>query len=409
MDIADREMRRALMEAAARLPQLAEGGSIKAPVYRLQQRNDGCWRWFENGKYGGTTGCKEEADARLWLATFKLQRNAEEDGLFDVRRVSVTAVIEHRTKIMERRKKQAETKKKQRGPQVVISTLRAIEGHVEGLQLRHLSDEKIDEIGEAMFAEGRSYEYFCNATRFLATAIRQYTKKTFGAKFLPFDPPPCPKGRTVVVSDAQRDRVKRWALGEEAYDPQTGLWTRQKGLSDAARRDRQVAYRELYLGLTFGSRPGAYEKLSWEQNDEGGWLDLDGGVFHRVPPGMATAPNKLAPPVAMPPDVVAELRRWKEADGGSPWVFRTLKGGPLSQSQQQQIFKKAMLALGISKVTGHVLRHSCISKMIEKGASAPSISAICGISIRMLYGRYGHFENRLVQILAHGVMTSMMH
>jgi integrase len=400
MNYIEREMRRVEVELAARLPSLADGGSVKDPVWQVRPRKDGCWRVFKDGVYWGTTRCKEEADARQWLRIFLLQRAAEADGVNDVRRVPALVVIKHREK--------AVVRKGLRGAAVIASTLKALKRFVGQRQLRHLTDDWAEENEAAMVAAGYSREYAVNAVRFLRTAVRQYTRKTFGAAYLPFDAPTSPAGRTTVVSDTQRDRVKRWGLGSEAYDPKTGRWREQPGLPEKERRDRQVAYREIYLGLVFGSRPGAYAKLSWEPHDEGGWIDLDGATFHRVPPGTATPSNKRAPAVPIPDEVLSELRRWKAEDGDCPWVFRTLDGGPMSQAWQQKIFARAMAALGIAGVTGHVLRHSCITRLIEKGTTAPSISAVCGVSIRMLYKRYGHFENRAVQMLAHDAMAGMM-
>jgi hypothetical protein len=373
------------------MPRVEDGGSIDPPVWTVRPRKDGNYRAYKDGVYWGTTGQKTEAGALNWLEMRRLQQEAEEDGVFDVRRVPVATVIEER--------KNEVVKRDLKGAGVIVSTLKAIEPHMKDLQLRHLKNDRMDAIGTAMVAKGYVHEYYCNAARYLATAIRKYTKKEHGVAFLPYDPPRCGTGRETVVSKAQRDRVKLAFAAARAPD---------SGLSAKERRDAEVAYMELHLGMTFGSRPGAYHKLAWEEHDEGGWLDLDAGVFHRVPLGKRTPGNKLAPEVEIPPEVLPELRRWKEAAGGSKWVFRTLKGGPLSQSQQEKIFKAQMLALGLEKVTGHVLRHTCISNMISKGASAPSISAVCGISIAMLYKRYGHFENRAVQRLAHGVMASMM-
>ena len=67
-----------------------------------------------------------------------------------------------------------------------------------------------------------------------------------------------------------------------------------------------------------------------------------------------------------------------------------------------------MAALGIEDVSGHILPHTAITRMIELGLSASVISAVCGISIRMLHDRYDHADDRAVQVLAHGVMGRMM-
>jgi integrase len=391
MNSVDREMHRVAVEAAARMAQLSEGGTFQDPVWVVRPRKDGNWRAFKNGVYWGTTGCKTEAEAKQWRVLMLLQQEAEADGVHDVRRVLVSTVVEDR--------RTAVVRKKLKGAKVIVSTMKAIEARLEGLQLRHLTDEKIKQVGKAMVAEGYVFEYFVNGVRYLRTAIRQYTKKVFGSVYLPFDAPPRPKGRTVVVTDAQRDRVK--ALYAAARDPDSGMTGRR-------RRDAEVAYMEFFLGMTFGSRPGAYAKLSWEQHDEGGWLDLDGGIFHRVPPGAETPGNKTADPVEIPPEVLPELRLWKETAGGNPWVFRDMKGGPLSQREQQKIFKAQMTALGAEKVTGHVLRHSFITWALTKGTEPVAVAAVASVSLETMIRRYAHVIRRAVQKLAHGAMASMM-
>lgn len=391
MNIVAKEMHRKALEAAALLPSIADGESIKSPAWKVRYRNDGCYRAYEGEIYRGTTGCKTREEAEEWLDLLLKQQEAEAEGITDVRRSPLSAVIDTRRK--------AVVKRKLKGAKVICSTLNAIEEHVKDLQLRHLSDEKMEKIGEAMVADGYSREYYVNAARFLATAIRAYTKKTHGAVYLPYDPPPRPKGRNTVVTEAERDRVK--ALYAAARDPASGF-------TDKERRDAEVAYMEFFLGMTFGSRPGAYAKLSYEQHDDGGWLDLDGAIFHRVAPGAETPGNKTADGVEIPPQVLPELRRWKEAAAGNPWVFRTLDGGPLSQREQQKIFKAQMTALGMQKVTGHVLRHSFITWALSKGAEPVAVAAVASVSMETMIRRYAHVIRRAVQKLAHGVMASMM-
>jgi integrase len=144
------------------------------------------------------------------------------------------------------------------------------------------------------------------------------------------------------------------------------------------------------------------------QHDKGGWLDLDGGILHRVPPGTETPGNKLADPVEIPPEILPELRRWKARAAGNPWVFRTLKGGALSQRQQQTIFKAQILALGMESVTGHVLRHSYITWSLMKGTEPVAVAAVASVSLETMVRRYAHIIRRAVQKLAHGTMASMI-
>ena len=219
--------------------------------------------------------------------------------------------------------------------------------------------------------------------------------------------PPAAPGKVKVFSEVELGVVRRWSTGDEHFAPKKRLWMPPcEALTAIERRDRRLVYRQIWLGMNFGSRSGIYDGLSHVPHDAGGYFDLDNAVFHRVPPGATTHANKLAPPVDLSADAVAELRRWREQDDGCPWVFPTMDGGPLGYDRQAVIFAACMEALGI-EATGHTLRHSFITEMIRRGVAAPVISSVAGISIRMLHDRYDHRDHRAVQKLAHGVMGHM--
>ncbi|MEY9881225.1 tyrosine-type recombinase/integrase [Bradyrhizobium sp. USDA 329] len=393
-----KKLSEAALERAAVLPSLIEGE--REPKWSIRMRPSGYYALCKDGEFFESTGLDTEPAALEFLDTWKLQCEALRDGTVDVRRSSATAIIEHRIKIVH--------KKKLRGASVIESTLNALKPFVEGRQLRHLNDEWLDEVEEGM-CENHSRTYYTNAIYFYRTAIRGWCRACSSAPILPFEAPPREAGRKIVLHKAQRDRVVRWAGGTEDFNPKTGRWTpREGGLSANEANCRQVTYRKMHLGLTFGSRPGVYECLGWEPNEEGGHLDLDEGIFHRVPLGASTAANKLSPSVPIPPEALAEYARWRETDGDSPWVFRNLDGSPSSLRRQQDIFSEAMAALGIENMTGHILRHTAITMMIEMGETAAAISAVCGISIAVLHRVYDHSDNRAVQKLALGSMDRMM-
>jgi integrase len=401
MNSTQKAMHRMAVEAAALMPSLQDGESVKDPVWAVRPRKDGNWRAYKDGAYWGTTGCKDESDAQEWLRLVRLQQEAERDGAFDVRRIPVVEVIEGRKKAVDRQRL--------KGAAVIKSSLKALEPYVKDLQLRHLDDAKIEAIGTAMVHAGYVYEYFVNGVRYLATAIRLHTKKASGGvTYLPYDAPPRPTGRQIVVSDAERDRVKRWRGCTEDYDPETGCWSAAGELTLTQRRDRELLFRECFLGMTFGSRPGCYERLAWAPGLGGGWIDLENRVLHRIPPGSQTAANKQAPSVDIDPGVLPELYRWRAMDGDSPWLFPSLRGGPLMQKAQAAIFKAEMEKLGIRKVTGHVLRHTCITAMLTAGAPLQAVAAVCGVSVKFLLGRYAHLCQFAVQKLAHGVTAGLM-
>jgi hypothetical protein len=201
--------------------------------------------------------------------------------------------------------------------------------------------------------------------------------------------------------------VKRWSTGEETFVPKKRLWMPPcEDLTATERRDRRLVYRQMYLGMNFGSRSGIYDKLSHEPHDGGGWFDLANAKFHRVPPGAKTYSNKLAPSVDLDPDSVAELARWRVEDNGNPWVFPAMHGGPLGYDRQAIVFTSRLAELGID-ATGHTLRHSFVTEMIRRGVGSSTIASIGGLSMRMMHDRYDHRDHGPVQALAHGIMGRM--
>lgn len=287
MNYIDRQKRLFELDLAAHLPQIVEGEKIPVQIWALRERKDGNVGAYLNGEYWGTTGCPTLPLAEDWLKTVKDQEAAKLDGILDVRRVSVAVVIEAR--------KKAVVKKGLLGAKVIVSTLKAVEKHAGKLQLRQLTDEKVEEVGEAMEAGGLRPRHDRQRLPLPAHGHPPVHQEEVRGGVPAVRRAAEPKGRTRVVTDAERDRVNR--LAAAAFDLDSGL-------SDKERRDIELAYMELILGMVFGSRPGCYAKLSWEAHDGGGWLDLDGATFHRVPPGTATPSNKLAPPVDIPEEVL---------------------------------------------------------------------------------------------------------
>lgn len=137
MNFIEREMHRVAVEAAARLPLLAQDESIKNPVWAVRPRKNGRWRAYLDGNYWVTTGCRTEADAPV--ARRRDQAAGGREGRRPrVRRIPAAEAITGRQKAVERRKL--------KGAKVIRSTLKAWEPYVVGLHLRHLTDEKIAQI-----------------------------------------------------------------------------------------------------------------------------------------------------------------------------------------------------------------------------------------------------------------------
>jgi integrase len=400
MNYIQRELHDAKVTAAASMPSVKKGESLRIPEFTIRLRPSQYWAFFEDGVYLRSCGTKVEAEARQLLELLKLQAEADRDDIVAIRRAKATDIVDFAIRTY--------PKSKEKSRRVIVCVLQHVRTRVEGLCLQDLNGDWLLETEEKMIEENYAYGYFYECIARLIYAIRRYCKNRMCEAIIPFNRPPKSPGRTRVLSDAECDRALRWADGTESYDKATGTWTPQERLSKYERNCRLMVGREMRLGLSIGSRPGVYSGLAWAPNPDFGHLDIANATFHRLASGASAEERKGAPAVALSPRLLTEMKRWKLFDGAEEHVFRTMRGGPLPAQTLREIFMVAMLYLGIEGVCGHTLRHTCITRMIERGLSASVIAAICGISIDMLKRRYDHSDARVVQQIGHGVMDDLL-
>ena len=387
---------------SASMPQVADGADYRPPKYEIRERKNGMWAIFRNNCYVRSTGTRDEILARDILDLFRKQDEAKRRRIVDARFALASEVVEYR--------KRTCPKKNAKSVAVLGSTFKALEKHLEGRRLIELDGDWLLATEEAMLEDGYEYGYFYNCIVKFITAIHAYCKGKLCQSAVAFPRPEPPEGRDRVLTRDERDRILRWADGDEDYDPGTDTWTPAlKPLAKAEADRRMMVGRAVRLGLPLGSRPGRYAGMAWKPFLGTGHIDVAGATMYRWPLGASKKKRKEAPPVALPPGLLAVVAEWERADAGHDYVFRNSKGDPISQRVLESYFAKAMRQLGIEGVTGHTLRHTAITWMIEKGLSASVISSVVGISIFMLKRRYDHSDERVVQVIGHGVMDQMLH
>lgn len=392
------ELHRAKLKAAATMPQVIDGEDIRPPKYEVRPRPSGYWAIFRNNCYVVTTRTTDEALAEDFLELYVLQEEAKKK-VVEPRNFDAAEIVDYAIRTYPTKKKLSR--------QVVVSVLKALRPHVEGLKLQDLDGDWLVETQEKML-ETYTYGYFYACIGRLITAINHYCLSRMCQPIIPFQRPPEGPGRQRVFSNAEIDKVMRWATGKEAYDKVTNIWTPQDKISKYEQNWRQMLGREFVLGRTIGSRPGIYEGLSWQSNSDAGHIDLGQALFHRLPSGGSAVGRKHAPSVSLPPKLLAELTRWKEEDGDAEFIFRTSRGGALPSPKAQKRLTAAMDYLGIKGAVRHTLRHTAITRMIEKRQSATVIAAVAGISEHVLKKKYDHSDKLVVQEIAHPVMDELL-
>ena len=116
-----------------------------------------------------------------------------------------------------------------------------------------------------------------------------------------------------------------------------------------------------YLELATGLRRGELLGLNWED------IDLERGDLRvrrqiaRINGEVVEAPLKTKNAYRTLPlaeDTVSILLEQKEKVGGSPWVFPSPTGGPISPDSVLHMLHRVLKRAGLPKVRFHDLRHT---------------------------------------------------
>jgi integrase len=161
------------------------------------------------------------------------------------------------------------------------------------------------------------------------------------------------------------------------------------------RREPMVTSRHLarfvLIGLRTGTRSGAILDLGWQQHPKGGFFDLD-----RKPPLMfraatgETKTKKRKPTAPVPPKLLPHLERWKSQASGL-YVVALPGAEDASIDRVNKAFNAAVARAGLDRgVTPHILRHTCVTWLMQKGESAFNVGHFVGMSVQTVIERYGH-------------------
>jgi integrase len=181
--------------------------------------------------------------------------------------------------------------------------------------------------------------------------------------------------RLIWVCWRTRERQKR----HRGSDKDKTLPTDRKPLLHLARF--------ILIGLYSGSRAAAIAAASPHKGVGRSYVDLENGIFYRLPEGQ-TETRKRQPPVPIPPRLLAHLRRW---------VDKGLVGGHFVQWHGSGVrsvktaFRTAVSLADLSgKVTPHTLRHTAATWLMQAGVDKWEAAGFLGMSVEMLDRVYGH-------------------
>lgn len=170
-------------------------------------------------------------------------------------------------------------------------------------------------------------------------------------------------------------------------------WLTRKQVADRLRvarknpRTRHIA-RLLLIGIYTGTRPGAILGLRWMPSTTGGWVDLESETLHRKAIGGRVS-KKRAPAVRIHRRLLPWLKRWKAADEarGVTYVVHY-------QGRRAVDVRNSWRRIAGDREDGpHILRHTCVTWLLQSGVDIYEVSGFTGMSVAMIAATYGHHHS----------------
>ena len=190
-----------------------------------------------------------------------------------------------------------------------------------------------------------------------------------------------------VVLPPERPPRDRWLTRSEAARLIWSAWRYrevQKG-KQTDRQSRQHVARFILVALYTGTRASAVCGAALQATVGHGWVDLNRGVFYRRAAGHRET-KKRQPPVPLPDQLLAHLRRWKRR--GQRFAVEW-NGNPVQSVDKA--FANVVIDAGLGNdVTPHVLRHTAATWLMQAGTDVWEAAGYLGMTIEMLSQRYGH-------------------
>jgi integrase len=138
-------------------------------------------------------------------------------------------------------------------------------------------------------------------------------------------------------------------------------------------------------GLYTGTRHEANLNMRWGVNSKGGWFDLDQGVMYRRGEGEADT-NKRRVPAPIPDRLLPHLKRWRRMTITGPVEYA---GRLIAKERKGWDRARELAGLG-PEVTPHVLKHTCITWLLQNRVPIWDVAGFVGTSEKLIRDTYGH-------------------
>ncbi len=179
-----------------------------------------------------------------------------------------------------------------------------------------------------------------------------------------------------------------------------------RGLRKGQRVEGQTFYdlrhlaRFILLGIYTGSRSTPLLRASIYRGSGRAFLDLNAGLYHRLPEDMEEAGNKLSPTARLGDRITAHVRRWRDKGAIAQYVVEW-NGRPVKSVKTA--WKQAVRLAGIEgSPTPHTLRHSAVTWLKQAGHSSFDVAGFAGMSEQMVERVYGKHDPDFQRAVANG-------
>ncbi len=195
--------------------------------------------------------------------------------------------------------------------------------------------------------------------------------KYYHAEYGPLDAVP------FVTLPSKGPSRQRWLTRTEAARL---LW--------AARSYPHIA-RMILIGIYTGTRRTAILRLRWLPSVDAGWFDLEAGVLYRKGED-ETDTTKKRPPARIHERLLPHLKRWHRKDMERGVVDVCHYNGKAIKKPRRS-WPAIREAAGLDKsVVPHVLRHTCVTWLLQAGVPTWEVAGFVGMSEDMVRETYGH-------------------
>ncbi len=161
----------------------------------------------------------------------------------------------------------------------------------------------------------------------------------------------------------------------------------------AVRRNHKARHlaRFILVAVYTGTRSDAILRLQFMEGPSGGWVDTENGVLYRRAAGEVET-KKRTPPVAIPPRLLAHLRRWERLGARHVVEVRGARVVSLKTA-----WRTALRESGIAHATKHDLRHTAITWAMQNAADRWHAAGFFGLTVDVLESTYGHHHRDHMQ------------